>query len=198
MKVTRGRWVVRGQKHEGYQVNHAQSVNLYAGFTVYGMTKPHIVTGTSLHKSSFQNKKGGPAKNITTEEYMVVLRDTLLPEGSRIFRSQGVTAWTFQQDNDPTHRVGLQVLKEYTKEKGASIAMMTWPPNSPDLSPIENVWGYVDGKVQAKGCTSFASFKQAVLEELKRVPKDMLRNLCASMRGRVSMVLSSGGDKTKY
>jgi hypothetical protein len=198
VKVTRGKWVVRGQKHEEYKVNHAQGVNLYAGFTVYGMTKAHIVAGTSQHKSSFKNKKGGPAKNITSEEYKAVMEYTLLPDGTRIFGSQGVTSWTFQQDNDPTHKAGLQVVKDYTRNKGSSIAVMAWPPNSPDLSPIENVWGYVDGKVQAKGCSSFAEFKAAVLDELKNVPKDMLRKLCASMKGRVDMVLKSEGGKTKY
>lgn len=198
VKVTRGKWVVRGQKHEEYKVNHAQGVNLYAGFTAYGMTKAHIVAGTSLHKSPFQNKKGGPAKNITSQEYRVVMRDTLLPEGSRIFESAGVTSWTFQQDNDPTHKVGVELVKEHSKKMGSRIAVMTWPPNSPDLSPIENVWGYVDGKVQAKGCKTFAEFKQAVLLELQKVPKDMLSKLCEGMKGRVAMVLASGGGKTRY
>lgn len=198
VKVTRGKWVVRGQKHEQYKVNHAQGVNLYAGFTVHGMTEAHIVAGTSLHKSSFQNKKGGPAKNITSQEYRVVMRDTLLPEGSRIFRKFGVTSWTFQQDNDPTHKVGLELVKEHSKKKGSRIAVMTWPPNSPDLSPIENVWGYVDGKVQAKGCKTFAEFKQTVLKELREVPLSLLKKLCDSMDNRVAMVLASEGGKTRY
>jgi hypothetical protein len=198
VKVSKGKWVVRGQKHEEYKVNHAQGVNLYAGFTVYGMTKAHIVAGTSQHKSTFQNKKGQAARNITSAEYKDVMLKTLLPEGSRIFSSQGVTSWIFQQDNDPTHKVGLGLVKEYNKRKGSSIAIMTWPPNSPDLSPIENVWAFVDGKVQARGCTSFAEFKAAVMEELMDVPKSMLSNLCASMKERVKVVMQSGGDKTKY
>jgi transposase len=198
VKATKGKWVVRGQRHEGYKVNHAQGVNLYAGFTVYGMTKAHIVAGTSLHKSTFQNKKGQAARNITSSEYKEVMMKTLLPEGSRIFSSQGVTSWTFQQDNDPTHKVGLEAVKEYNKKKGSNIVIMTWPPNSPDLSPIENVWAYLNRKVQARGCSSFAEFKAAVLEELRDVPKSVLTNLCGSMKERVKAVLQSGGDKTKY
>jgi transposase len=198
VKVNKGKWVVRGQKHEEYKVNHAQGVNLYAGFTVYGMTKAHIVAGTSQHKSSFQNKKGQAARKITSAEYRDVILKTLLPEGSMIFSSQGVTSWIFQQDNDPTHKVGLELVKEYNKRKTSNIAVMTWPPNSPDLSPIENVWAYVDRKVQARGCTSFAEFKATVLEELKEVPKSVLSNLCASMKERVKAVLQTGGGKTKY
>jgi hypothetical protein len=66
------------------------------------------------------------------------------------------------------------------------------------LSPIENVWAFVHGKVQARGCTSFAEFKAAVMEELMDVPKSMLSNLCASMKERVKVVMQSGGDKTQY
>ena len=75
---------------------------------------------------------------------------------------------------------------------------MTWPPNSPDLSPIENVWAHVDGKVQAKGCKTFAEFKQTVLEELEDFPLSLLKKLCDSMGNRVAMVLASEGGKTRY
>jgi len=31
--------------------------------------------------------------------------------------------------------------------------MLPWPPQSPDLSPIENIWGYVSEKVYKEGKT---------------------------------------------
>lgn len=106
VKVSRHKWVVKGTPHQVCKVNHAQGLNIYAGLTSYGVTAAHIVTGTSQHKGGYQNKKGQPARNITAGEYKDVMMSTLLPEGHRLFTSQGISSWVFQQDNDPTHKAG--------------------------------------------------------------------------------------------
>jgi hypothetical protein len=133
-------------------------LNLYAGITKWGITKPHVVTGTTGMKSTFTNKKGQPAKNITTYEYKVVVDKTLLPEGRRMFSAQGISSWVLQQDNDPTHKKASQAaVGEWNKKNpGATVKVIPfWPPNSPDLSPIENVWAYVQQKVDKAGCQNF-------------------------------------------
>jgi hypothetical protein len=73
-----------------------------------------------------------------------------------------------------------------------------WPPNSPDLNPIENVWSYVQAKVDKMGCKTFEEFKEAVLMEIKIVPRKMLINLFDSMPRRMAKVIQLDGDKTKY
>ena len=198
VKVSRSKWVVRGESWQAQQVNHPQSVNLYAGFTIHGITKAHVVTGTSKLKSGYLNKKGEAAKNITTAEYKDVLQKTLLPEGRRLFSTNGQSTWIFQQDNDPTHNSGPKWVAEWMKENGCHLKTLVWPPNSPDLSPIENIWGIVDSKVQARGCSSFEEFKEAVLEELKAVPKATLVKLSKSMKHRLEMMVKKGGDRIPY
>jgi hypothetical protein len=73
-----------------------------------------------------------------------------------------------------------------------------WPPNSPDLSPIENLWGYVQAKVDAVGCKDFQEFKQTVVQTLANTPQSVLVNLLNSMKSRVSDCIQLGGGKTKY
>ncbi len=48
-------------------------------------------------------------------------------------RLMGLENYTFQQDNDPKHTSRLA--KNYFEDK--SIDLLPWPPQSPDLNPIE-------------------------------------------------------------
>ena len=45
--------------------------------------------------------------------------------------------WIFMQDNDPKHKAK-SVTKFFEDEK---VNLLTWSPQSPDLNPLENVWG---------------------------------------------------------
>jgi transposase len=199
-KVSRVQWVVKGTQRQAAAVNHPQCLNVYAGITKWGVTKIHVVAGSSKHKTTYRNKKGQLAKNITSDEYLRVVSDTLLPEGTAMFSKHGMGSWTLQQDNDPTHRVAAAAaMKSWNEKKGSSISLLpNWPPNSPDLNLIENLWGYVGAKVQARGPTSFEAFKHAVVEELGSVPERVLKNLYKSMPRRIAQVIELGGDKTKY
>jgi hypothetical protein len=88
---------------------------------------------------------------------------------------------------------------QYNTQHGTSIQLLGgWPPNSPDFSPIENVWGYVQGKVNARGCKTFKEFQQAVLNEFKAVPKQMLTNLYSSMANRLAQCIETDGGKANY
>ena len=99
-KVQPVSWLLDGAPREARSVNHALVVNVYAGITRHGVTQFHEVAGTSKHESTYKNKKGKGARNITSSEYGNVVKATLLPEGRRIFSIQGVSTWLLQQDND--------------------------------------------------------------------------------------------------
>ena len=198
-KVRPVSWVVKGSTSQAYTVNHPQVLNIYAGLTIYGMTKCHIVAGSSKHKTQHKNKKGEKAKNITASEYAEVLNTTLLPEATRIFSTAGIASFVLQQDNDPTHRVAVTTVAKWNARHASSVRVLEdWPPNSPDLNPIENVWGHVQGRVNALGCKSFDDFKKAVLDQMMAVPKTQISKLIKSMKGRLAQVIASGGGKTKY
>ena len=50
-KVMPCQWVRRGSTRQAATVNHPQCVNVYAGITKYGVTKLHVVAGSSKHKT---------------------------------------------------------------------------------------------------------------------------------------------------
>ncbi len=68
---------------------------------------------------------------------------TLLPERRRIFGSCGVTSWVLQQYNDPTHEAANASVAAWNAslaaEHSSDVTILgSWPPNSPDLNPIDN------------------------------------------------------------
>jgi hypothetical protein len=172
---------------------------LYAGICKYGVTACHLVAGTSMSKSHHSNSKNEEAKNITSSEYAEVLRNTLLPCGTKISGMQGISSWLLQQDNDPTHNIASAIIDEWNARHGSSVRLFEGhPPNSPDYNPIENVWGYVQAKVDEMGCKNFEAFREAVLFHIRNVPPQMLKNLIASMPKRMEACKSRQGGKCGY
>jgi hypothetical protein len=199
-KVKMVRWRLGGndERDEVFQPTNPQCLNIYAGISRYGMTGVHVVAGTSKHTTRYVTKKGTSARNITSAQYGDVLRKTLLPSGERLL-GQKYGGWYLQQDNDPSHKCAQRVVKKWGKEKGSRVELLaSWPPNSPDLNIIENVWAWVQREVDKTGCQSFGDFHQTVVETLTKVPDTMVANLFASMKERVKLVIEKGGGFTGY
>ena len=192
-------WCIQGTRPEAKVSAHPHAFNVYAALAPHGMTGVQVVAGTSKHTTSHTNKQGKQARNITAGEYKEVLTQTLLPEGCTLMGGALGSAWFFQQDNDPTHRAAPQTVQAYNKAHGSSITVLpNWPPSSPDLNPIENVWAIVQARVNKRGPETFEDFKAAVIQELKGLSQQTINNLYASMKGRIAAVLSKGGDRTGY
>ena len=77
---------------------------------------------------------------LTGSEYRKILIHHFVPSANRL-NSEG---FIFQQDNDPKHTSN--VAKKYLQNK--KIEVMNWQPQSPDLNPIENLWGQVNRLTQ--------------------------------------------------
>ena len=81
-----------------------------------------------------------------------------------------------------------------------NVNVLTWPPLSPDLSPIENMWGIVKRRVVEKQPQTAAELERVAKREWRRANADrhLLDSLFGSMENRLREVLRLGGGKTKY
>ena len=93
--------------------------------------------------------------------------------------------FTFQQDNDPKHtsKPCKQYLESLEKEK--SLKIMVWPPQSPDLYPIELLREELYRFLQKSTITPPTNVKhqyQALLHAWKAISKETLRKLSGECR----------------
>ena len=77
---------------------------------------------------------------------------------------------------------------------------MTWPAKSPDLNPIENVWGYLTRRVYAgqKQYRNVQELKLAILREWENLPPEYLKKLVDSMKEKCLKVYQSKGKAIGY
>ena len=71
---------------------------------------------------------------------------------------------------------------------------MDWPSMSPDLNPIEHLWGILKRKVEVCKGSNICH----VMEEWKSIPVASCEALVNSMPRRVKAVLDNDDGYTKY
>ena len=151
------------------------SVMIWAAFSSKGKTSLVILEGK-------QNAR----------KYCKVLENHLLPFVAQLHNGDCV----FQQDNASIHTA------RYTTDwiKGKSIDVLDWPARSPDLNPIENVWGILSRRVYAQGrqFDRKGSLVQCLKECWDEISDDVSTNLINSMQERCVQVLQAKGAKSNY
>jgi hypothetical protein len=95
----------------------------------------------------FVGNKLGPIVSIdgsvTGDKYTTILHDTLLPYLDAL-ANNGITGITLQQDNAQSHicKKAKAFFNLATTEHRFTV-MDDWPPYSPDMNLIENLWAYL-------------------------------------------------------
>ena len=131
---------------------------------------------------------------MTSAKYVEFLTDHFLlwyKKKNLAFRSKII----FMQDNAPSHAA------KNTIESLAAMGIkgekiMVWPPSSPDLNPIENLWSILKRNIYEGGrqYTSKQQLWEAILAYANEIQAETIHGLTSSMNWRVVKVISKKGS----
>ncbi|KAI3357464.1 hypothetical protein L3Q82_015503 [Scortum barcoo] len=102
--------------------------------------------------------------------------------------------WTLQHDNDPKHTS--KSTKDWLKTKKWRV--LEWPSQSPDLNPIEMLWGDLKRAVHARNPSNISQLKEFCIEEWSKLSSDRCQRLVDGYKKRLTEVISAKGGNTSY
>lgn len=122
--------------------------------------------------------------------YLELLNDVALVAGSKIIGLDFI----LQHDNAPAHKafVVTKFLNDLDQQR------INWPPQSPDLNIIENVWAYVKRNIPYRVGRSKQELWDEIVEVWSKIPLEFISKLFDSIPRRLNEVILNNGGQTKY
>ncbi len=123
--------------------------------------------------------------------YQEMLEHFMLPSADKLY---GDADFIFQQDLAPAHTA--KGTKSWFNDHGVTV--LDWPANSPDLNPIENLWGIVKRKMSDTRPNNADDLKATVKETWASIPPQQCHKLITSMPRQIEAVIKAKGAPAKY
>lgn len=100
------------------------------------------------------------------------------------------------EDGASPHRAGLT--RQWKDHLG--IPTLVWPPSSPDLNPIENIWGLLKQRINRRIPQPHTkeALRAAVLDEWDKITVEEIQHYVDTMPRRIQEVLAVDGGHTKW
>ena len=152
---------------------HGPKVNVWGGISARGLMVVKLFS-ENLDLILYQS---------ILEECLFETADALYPDGCRL-----------QHDNAPAHRS--KRTKDFLADR--LVDVIDWPANSPDLSPIENLWSWLKHEVERKRPMNKAELEAGILDVWEGLATIDIENYFMHYDSRISQCIDNGGGRTKY
>ena len=149
-------WTKKGQRVQLPTYRHPSKVHVWGGISVIGTTPLCIFN-----------------ENFNRQLYILTLNGYLIEQAKAFYGSE----WTLQEDNSPVHTG-----KAAKAWKSQVVPLrIDWPPNSPDLAPIENLWAVLKSRLKVRTPKTVEELRTGILEIWQTFEPDFIRLFCLSM-----------------
>ena len=116
-----------------------------------------------------------------------------LKKNIQVLRKMGNKKLVLVWNNAPTHVSNKE--KSFIKK---GIERIEWPARSPDLNPIENIWGIVNNEFDKRKVNKWVEIIEAIQEIWKELDQDIIRNCVDSKTRRILKWIEIKGYKIGY
>lgn len=161
-----------GESPESFSLPKVQQgggkIMVWGAISIYG----------KVHLSTLEGK-------IDSDVYSTFLEEEAIPS----IRAKHNTRWMLQQDNAPAHKGSTHEVIEREK-----IEVMTWPPKSPDLNPIEFVWGWMAKDIHPLTFKNKQELEEYVFELWEKIPETVISSYISNIEKRALYVKEHNGD----
>jgi len=156
------------------RVPHSERVSLWGCFCARGVGQAEIFIDA-----------------FDAARYVDILQHNLIQTALHFYPRE---TWWFQQDNAPQHTSRLA--HRWFHNHGVNL--IDFPPYSPDLNPIENLWGILKARVESRLARTTNEVERVLKEEWEALDKQLLTSLAHSMPTRCAAVVANHGHKAPY
>ncbi len=129
---------------------------------------------------------------LTGGYYVSLLNSKLLPMLPSGVREK----YCFQQDGASAHRA--VVTKQFLQS--SNIRVLPWPARSPDMNPMENVFGWLSKEVYAGGKTyeTKEDLKIGIRSAWDRLTPELMSKFAGNLPERIFDLIKANGHQTRF
>jgi transposase len=170
---------IGGKRLLRLQPTFSKSIMVSVGVSSLGQTSVHFIEpGMKINGAYYRD---------------VLLKQNLLPDIRALSE-----LFIFQQDGAPAHRAR-ETVQFLERETPAFIPPTLWPPNSPDLNPVDYaVWGVMVQKVYRSKIRDVTELKQRILDAWNELHQTTIDGAIAEWRKRLRACVSAKGGNFEH
>ena len=124
--------------------------------------------------------------------YIDTMENCLLPSTTLFYDEN--EPYFYQQDGATCH-TAKSVARWF---EANNVDILPWCPRSPDLNPIENLWSWMDSKIDRENISNLSQLKDQLHRVWLSIPTRLCEKLIESMPKRVRACYKAKGGHFKY
>ena len=138
-----------------------------------------------------------PGCKVNAEYYRGTLLKDMIPEMDKLSKKQ---PYLFMQDGARSHTAKDTMAFLRSQHYLEVLEPDMWPPNSPDLNPVDFcIWGVLGANVyRGRRITDLDQLKDAICEEWEKFPQETIDNAIDSYRQRLRQVVAENGGHIEH